>query len=133
MLTKAQLAAWLADLRDPANASLQGKGCLRSVDDKFCCLGRLANIIDPNGWTNEDPTAPAMWRHPIGKDAYASGAREKRDIFIDPDLVPWSAQETLSYLNDGSSSRSPMRFPMIAEKIQEFVDQGQIPVADDPS
>lgn len=46
MLTKSELAAWVADLR--TNGHLQGKGMLCQEDSegnlKFCGLGRLAEI-----------------------------------------------------------------------------------------
>lgn len=135
-ISRGVLDAWLADLRDPANQSLQGRGCLRSVDDKFCCLGRLANIVDPNGWTNVDPTAPSMWKHTKGQGYLgANSFPEPHDIFIRPDLIPVEVQEKLSDLNDGngSGSRPALPFPRIADTIEELVASGQIPVVDDPS
>lgn len=30
----------------------QGKNVLRSQDDKYCCLGVLADIIAPTGWAS---------------------------------------------------------------------------------
>lgn len=42
---------WVAALR--SGDIVQGHGVLRSENDEFCCLGVLANIVNPNGW--EDP------------------------------------------------------------------------------
>lgn len=39
---------WVAALR--SGEFEQGRRNLRSSDDKFCCLGVLCHIIDPNGW-----------------------------------------------------------------------------------
>lgn len=36
-------AKWIADLR--ANPDLQGRMYLRSTDGKFCCIGRLCEVM----------------------------------------------------------------------------------------
>ena len=48
------IGEWADDLR--ANVDKQGKGKLRTVDDKFCCLGRLCNLIDSDGWKQDAGT-----------------------------------------------------------------------------
>lgn len=39
---------WLEALR--SDKYQQGKSYLRTVDDKFCCLGVLCDVVDPKGW-----------------------------------------------------------------------------------
>ena len=41
-------AKWLEALR--SGKYEQGKGCLRDHEGKYCCLGVLADIVDPEGW-----------------------------------------------------------------------------------
>lgn len=41
-------AKWIADLR--ANLDKQGKGALRSIDEKYCCLGRFLLQLDEGEW-----------------------------------------------------------------------------------
>lgn len=121
-LTRAQLDAWLKDLRDPANAKLQGSGFLRTPEDKFCCLGRLANCLDPTGWENVDPTAPSRWLHrKLGRGVI--GQPYGHDMFVDPDLIPFDAQASLAVLNDRNAS-----FSHIADKIEQMVAEGRIKV-----
>lgn len=42
------IANWVQCLR--SGDYLQGKENLRTDDDCYCCLGVLANVIDPDGW-----------------------------------------------------------------------------------
>ena len=39
---------WLTALR--SGKYKQGRACLRSSNDEFCCLGVLCDLYDPNGW-----------------------------------------------------------------------------------
>lgn len=46
---KAELKAdWVEALR--SRRYQQGRGCLRSPDDKYCCLGVLCDVIDNSKW-----------------------------------------------------------------------------------
>lgn len=42
-------AQWVAALR--SGEYQQGKLCLRNKDNCYCCLGVLANLIDPAAWS----------------------------------------------------------------------------------
>lgn len=44
---------WLEALRGGKYA--QGRMYLRREDNKFCCLGVLCDLVDPNGWTPPGP------------------------------------------------------------------------------
>lgn len=45
---------WVEALR--SKKYKQGRSCLRSRDDEFCCLGVLCDVIDPNVWRNPKNT-----------------------------------------------------------------------------
>jgi hypothetical protein len=53
-LTDQQADDWLARLEDPATKRFERR--LRGRDDPeaMCCLGHLADIIDPEGWTGTE-------------------------------------------------------------------------------
>lgn len=44
-------AKWLEALR--SGRYKQGQGELRTVDNCFCCLGVLCDVLDPNGWNDQ--------------------------------------------------------------------------------
>lgn len=50
---------WIQALR--SGNYLQGRGVLRSSDDKYCCLGVCADILNPGTWTwtNLSPDSPS--------------------------------------------------------------------------
>jgi hypothetical protein len=52
-LTDTQVDSWLARLENPATKRFEKQ--LRNIDDPeaMCCLGHLADIIDPNGWVKD--------------------------------------------------------------------------------
>jgi hypothetical protein len=52
---------WLEALRSGEYA--QGQRYLRREGDKFCCLGVLCDLVDPNGWVSPGPTS--RWAHSI--------------------------------------------------------------------
>lgn len=53
-------AKWVAALR--SDEYKQGRGCLRSEADEFCCLGVLADILDHKGWRRERSRSAWSWR-----------------------------------------------------------------------
>lgn len=51
---------WIEALR--SGNYKQGRFCLRVKRyDSFCCLGVLADLIDPNAWTKEPPLDQFKW------------------------------------------------------------------------
>lgn len=40
---------WIEALR--SGDYKQGRGWLRNIDDEYCCLGVLENLIQPEGWS----------------------------------------------------------------------------------
>jgi hypothetical protein len=45
-------AKWVAALR--SGHYEQGRDALKTRDGKFCCLGVLCDVIDQNGWTENE-------------------------------------------------------------------------------
>jgi hypothetical protein len=63
----AELSRWSQELRE--TKSLQGMGKLRSIDNRYCCLGIYANITSIGQWSNlnEDKAVP-NWIFEIDDD-----------------------------------------------------------------
>jgi hypothetical protein len=82
-------AEWVAALRSGRYA--QGQGCLRTVDNTFCCLGVACDLIDPGIWTK---FSTDMYQH--GQRAvYMPSPFERENIGLDFDAATY-----LSELND---------------------------------
>lgn len=45
---KAVRALWVAAMR--SGKYKQGMHCLRTINDAYCCLGVLCDVVDPSGW-----------------------------------------------------------------------------------
>ena len=77
-----------AELRDKWVAALrsgkykQGQINLRSSDDRFCCLGVLADVINPENWSQLD--GPAVW----GDDGFSSVYTLRQSIIADDACFP---------------------------------------------
>lgn len=97
---------WLAALR--SGKYKQGKGCLRSGDDKFCCLGVLLDVVAPKGWLSSFHSAKRYHRSSdsIGELPTASFARRAR--------LPCGILKDLAAMNDNGT-----RFTTIAKYIEK--------------
>lgn len=60
----------------------QGMDVLRTPDDKYCCLGVLCDIIDPDGWSKDEDVE---WMHQNGAEPNGHG---------DTTLSEWTQNET---------------------------------------
>lgn len=78
----------------------QGHGALRK-DDKFCCLGVLCDVVDPNGWSED-----CYWR-----GEYALPPSHVLGNLTASDLV---------YLNDEKN----LSFEQIADYIEKHIEAG---------
>lgn len=102
-MNKAIKARWVAALC--SGDYEQGVGHLR-LDDRYCCLGVLADIVDPQGW-RPDELNPTLSRHrgnsvyPDYSVGYACGLGQQEEI-------------DLSTMNDGGKT-----FIEIADYIEE--------------
>lgn len=78
----------------------QGRGRLQTNDNKFCCLGVLCDILQPEGWI-EEPSDEDEDGNPLNRmyyqDQFASGASDA--IFSDKDgeLLPLSLTYELDF------------------------------------
>lgn len=78
---KTYIRGWVAALR--SGKYQQGLGCLRSLDDKFCCLGVLCDLGMYKAWVRGssaflyrgyDGTLPDEVRYTVGLDYSDVGA-----------------------------------------------------------
>lgn len=60
---------WIAALR--SGKYEQGQNNLRSVDDKFCCLGVLCDIIDNSKWETFEKANSAKKQYPYTYNGYS--------------------------------------------------------------
>ena len=106
---------WVADLRK--NKKLQGFGCLRTEDDKFCCLGRLCELAVKAG---------VVERHGDKTEGYSYGetkiigvlpaeVREWAEITDDPVVIYKKENVRLVELND-EKELSFLRIANLIEK-----------------
>lgn len=60
-------AKWVEALR--SGKYKQGKDKLRTIDDRFCCLGTLCDVIDSSKWVKElNCLGIEYWVYRIGED-----------------------------------------------------------------
>lgn len=93
---------WVAALR--SGQYKQGKKCLRTYKNTFCCLGVLVDIAYPK-----------RWERSVGSFSYSGN----RTDLLDTDLeLPEFCQEKLIIMNDGMGEK-PKTFLEIATWIEE--------------
>lgn len=97
-------AKWLEALR--SGRYKQGRTLLRSIDDEYCCLGVLCDIVDPDGWINHKAGYSIRDGHysVLGKDIRAQTSIAISDCII------------LMNLND----RDRLSFSQIADWIELY-------------
>ena len=94
---------WVAALRSGKYA--QGRHSLRSADDKFCCLGVLADVLAPEDWEK---------REHAEQDYRFQGTKHT----LRWEEVPYTVQGDLVNLNDIAPRKS---FTEIADWIEENI------------
>lgn len=52
MITQAQRDEWCRRLR--SGDYKQGRDCLRTIKDRYCCLGVLCDVIDTTKWSKHN-------------------------------------------------------------------------------
>jgi hypothetical protein len=126
-MTTAQetIKRWIKELRSGHYA--QTTTYLKK-NGRFCCLGVLADIVDPQGWETDDATEVEMWRHSDSLNSSAISNSTFCEItgfsnHRDPKLVTATTfQNCLINLNDRGES-----FTKIADCIEvEATKQGII-------
>ena len=81
-------ARWITALR--SGVYKQGKGRLRSTEDRFCCLGVLYDLERRGGWI---PTAGGY-----------ETEETNSDLFVPVELLDGNVQYTLTKSNDSGDS-----------------------------
>lgn len=87
----------------------QGRGVLKSTDDKYCCLGVLCDVVNPAGW--------------VGK-SYRGSTLGLTTVLCEELGMPNDVQADLMDLNDGSTPfneavKLPKSFKYIATYIEK--------------
>lgn len=118
------IADWVQRLR--SGDYLQGKENLRTEDDCYCCLGVLADVVDPEGWA-EDTDGDKYFMCIIGDSGGAFLERsEALKLGID-----YETQKILGGLNDMGISFDEIAdcieansFASLVKDIPEFAQKG---------
>ena len=109
---------WCAALR--SGKYVQGtKGVLRHGNegpDEYCCIGVLADVIDPKGWgITEDPEIPIHW---CGCIEYLPPGKNGDVIFTNRPDDTKTIQRKLATMNDSGDHN----FNQIAGWIEENIE-----------
>lgn len=108
-ITIDQLNDWLDALR--SGQYPQGRGQLKAPNG-FCCLGVLADRLDPNGWTTPDTSDPShTLSNPHGQ--------YQKSQWLDDTLVPRHLQRKFAGANDTNTNT----FHDIANLIEKHAEE----------
>lgn len=100
---------WLAALR--SGKYEQGRKRLWDLDDRYCCLGVLVDLVEPEGWvTSSDELADAY---------YHSGSCVHPPLdLLDRVGLPSEESHKLASMNDGTDKTPGKSFAEIADYIE---------------
>ena len=101
-------AEWVKALRSGNYA--QGKGNLRTFDDKYCCLGVLCDIGQRKAWTRRDDSYMYHYEHG-GNTSYTALPGSGINTVIG---ISASSESALMIMNDNGDS-----FEEIADYIEK--------------
>ena len=86
----------------------QGRYTLRWENGSYCCMGVLADLVKPDGWSVSDEYSPVRYQHPLGLACVSTD---------DPSLVELGItvldQSVLTAMNDEGKT-----FDVIADWIE---------------
>lgn len=83
---------WKKDLLE--NGHLQGKYVLKSTDGKFCCLGRLVELITHGEWS--DDIDPANGVRGVLPPRYISGNFNRSATMIPVNIIRFLEEHSLN-------------------------------------
>lgn len=111
---KEVLEKWVATLR--SGDYEQGVGRLRRPDERYCCLGVLCDILEPNGWKRFEAGDAGFeyWQH-LGEVAYPAGDSKAAEFLERTGLE----SGRLTDLNDGAEEIPRQDFAGIANYIEQ--------------
>ena len=106
---------WLAALR--SGEYKQAKGCLRNVNNEFCCLGVAVDVMSPSTWLKTLNSYDEYSYRKFGQSEIISDEEFNRFIpmYIQNTLPFYVCVDTLTYLNDGGYT-----FVQIADIIESW-------------
>lgn len=118
---------WVAALRSGNYA--QGRGCLRSADDEFCCLGVANDLFGEWSVPWGQSSVTECWAGP-DSDRYIIRDDILEDWFGEIDVlkhnVSWCGfNNVLAAANDGSDNRPALTFHEIADLIETTMEVGR--------
>lgn len=99
----------------------QGRNHLRTIDGRFCCLGVLADIVDPGSWETSSCPKDEFFIH-------QGSSLTLSDEFAEQVGLDGNQQMALWKRNDGSTLIERHSFSQIADYIEQH-----IPVAEHQS
>jgi hypothetical protein len=107
---------WIEALR--SGKYQQGKFALRTVDNEFCCLGVLCDIVRPDGWSDttveSDVAETDVYEFVEGKDTYEGALPDGVGEAVGIDL--WARHDVTDELIEMNDKGTP--FAEIADYIE---------------
>ena len=86
---------WITALR--SGKYVQGTGYLRDINNNYCCLGVLADILDPEGWVPKPEHSIFQWKPELCEDQYLGRFSNK---YLTNGPIPADIQRALAKKND---------------------------------
>jgi hypothetical protein len=99
MLTPEVKTSWIEALKSGLYVQ-QHKCSLRTEDNRYCCLGVLADILNPNLWRYKPHCGEYRWAH--------------NNAYLPNHVLDGDIQSKLAGINDGGTS-----FSEIADYIEQ--------------
>lgn len=86
---------WVSALR--SGKYRQGHNCLKDIDNDYCCLGVLADLINPEAWVYNSDILSFEWSSVYTEDPWLIKHSSK---YLITDPIPAKVQKTLAKKND---------------------------------
>lgn len=109
-MKKSLFDKWIAALESGEYARGHGAlQCKRRFKNQYCCLGVLADVIDPEAWRESDTPTMLAWGPCSGEDV----------VFLPDDVLDYEVQRRLASYNDQTLEED---FSAIVPYILEVVE-----------
>lgn len=102
---------WIEALAGGDSPYRQGQSVLRDDEDRFCCLGVLCDLAQPEAWEQSsglecgeegcDCHNDSLWYHELGDMAEGAGDTVLSDAALEKLGLNTEQQQILTRLNDG--------------------------------
>lgn len=112
MIDKELLKRWIDALR--SRKYKQGKGCLRSKNNTYCCVGVLCDLYDQTRWTSETNFLEQYeYNSPVGEFHQTVPTNIRNQIGLSDGLF-----SSLYKMNDNGA-----KFYQIARKLERILNK----------